>query len=81
MSRKEKFSRSARGKVNQHVTEASNIYESETEISVSNLPSRRKTHPSSKVKLTKIYYNILFILFVALVVFLFWYGNKYSITP
>lgn len=42
------------------------------------LPPRRKKFPSSIHKLNKWYYNILFILFVSLVVFLFWYGNKFS---
>lgn len=81
MSRKEKFSRSSRGRGKHQVTDARNFYDNESEIRVSDLPSRRKTHHSNKIKVVKIYYNILVVLFVALVIFLFWFGKKYSTTP
>lgn len=42
------------------------------------LPPRRKKYPSSLHNLNKWYYNLLFILFLGLVAFLFWYGNKFS---
>lgn len=42
------------------------------------LPPRRKKHPSSIYKVTKWYYNLLFLLFVCLVSGLFWYGLKFS---
>jgi hypothetical protein len=42
------------------------------------LPPRRKKYPSSLHNLNKWYYNLLFVLFLGLVAFLFWYGNKFS---
>ena len=73
MSRKQKFSRANKNK------------QLETDIPIHNdveeqgktLPPRTKKYPSSKAKLTKVYYNVVFVLFVALVVFLLWYGNNY----
>lgn len=79
MSRKEKFSRSRKNK--HHETEAYQYLADDADVPTQELPSRRKKHPSSKNKLTKIYYNVLFVLFVSLVAFLFWYGNKYAYTP
>jgi len=74
MSRKEKFSRTARNHRQQETDDR--IY-LDSEDEETKLPARSKKHPSSKNKLSRLYYNLLFILFVALVVFLFWYGNKY----
>lgn len=76
MSRKEKFSRSAR-KSKRHMADIQSEMERDQEQPEA-LPSRRKKFPSSKHKMTRIYYNLLFLLFVGLVVFLFWYGNEYT---
>ena len=73
MSRKEKFSRSAR---KMHST-LDTVTNDENDGSAK-LPPRSKRFPSSKHKITKWYYNFLFFLFVCLVVFLFWYGIRYS---
>ncbi|HIW33686.1 MAG TPA: hypothetical protein IAA29_12960 [Candidatus Paenibacillus intestinavium] len=74
MSRKEKFSRTTR-KFRQQETDDRIYLDNDSEET--KLPARSKKHPSSKNKLSRIYYNVLFVMFVALVVFLFWYGNKY----
>jgi len=42
------------------------------------LPPRRKKYPSSAQTVTKWFYNLLIVVFVGLVVFLFWYGIKFS---
>lgn len=73
MSRKEKFSRA--NKYKQHVTDIP--IHNDAEDQGNTLPPRAKKYPSSKAKLTKIYYNVVFVLFVALVVFLLWYGYNY----
>lgn len=75
MSRKEKFSRTGRDK-KQHEADDHIYLDSDTEQL--ELPARSKKYPSSKHKLTRLYYNILFLMFVALVIFLFWYGKKYT---
>lgn len=77
MSRKEKFSRQARRKKQHETGEPIHNEHGEQQ---SALPPRTKKHPSSKAKLTKLYYNVVFVLFVALVVFLLWYGNNYYST-
>lgn len=41
------------------------------------LVSRRKKHPSNKQKMAKLYYNLLFVLFLCLVAALFYWGNEY----
>lgn len=78
MSRMEKFSRRAR-KNKQHET-GNAIHKEFEEESEGKLPPRTKKFPSRKAKLTKIYYNVVFFLFVALVLFLLWYGNNYYST-
>ncbi len=75
MTRKEKYSRSSRTR-SQQKNERQILAEDGMQ-DVDNLPPRRKKFPSSKYKVTKWYYNFLFVLFVALVVGLFWYGNTY----
>ncbi|MFC6332311.1 hypothetical protein ACFP56_06715 [Paenibacillus septentrionalis] len=77
MSRKEKFSRYNRK--NQHETGIP--IHNELEKQGDTLPPRTKKHPSNKAKLTKVYYNVVFFLFVSLVVFLLWYGNNYYNLP
>jgi len=42
------------------------------------LPPRRKKYPSSAQTVTKWFYNLLIVIFLGLVVFLFWYGIKFS---
>jgi len=74
MSRKEKFSRSAR---KMKSTFDKSVMEDENSGSAK-LPPRSKKFPSSKHKIAKWYYNLLFFLFVCLVAFLFWYGNHFS---
>lgn len=76
MSRKEKFgsSRAAR----QHERTAEPSGSGTDSIEGETLPPRRKKHPSSISKVTKWYYNLLFLLFVSLVGGLFWYGLKFS---
>jgi len=76
MSRKEKFSRTKKNK--QHETGIP--IHNHAEEQGSTLPPRAKKYPSSKAKVAKIYYNVVFVLFVALVVFLLWYGNSYHST-
>lgn len=75
MSRKEKFSRANQKKrKKQEQIEAANASKEEQ----SQLPARKKKYPSSKHQLTKLFYNTLIILFIALVAVLIWYGNEYS---
>jgi len=76
MSRKEKFSRTSR-KARKY--KADSYFELEqTKEQPETLPPRQKKFPSSKQKLTKIYYNVLFVLFIILIAFLFWYGKQYT---
>lgn len=76
MSRKEKFSRSAKKeKVQSKYQDATQEAEDQELLK---LPPRSKRFPSSKYKVAKWYYNFLFFLFVCLVAFLFWYGNRFS---
>lgn len=76
MSRKELHSRSARRRKSAEAELRRNVPAGED--GPTELPPRRKKFPSSIHKLYKWYYNLLFLLFVALVVFLFWYGNEFS---
>jgi hypothetical protein len=48
----------------------------DSELEDSTLPPRREIFPSKKPRLTRIFYNILFILFIALVVGLTLWGAK-----
>ncbi|MGO4544246.1 hypothetical protein AB4Z29_05575 [Paenibacillus sp. 2TAB23] len=76
MSRKEKFGNS-RG--NRQQDKAANSLSIGTDSNEGEaLPPRRKKHPSSNYKVTKWYYNLLFVLFVSLVAGLFWYGTKFT---
>ncbi|CAM3968677.1 hypothetical protein L1N85_03905 [Paenibacillus alkaliterrae] len=76
MSRKEKF-RSSRASIQQEKTAMP--FNAGTDPSVDEaLPPRRQKFPSSNQKVTKWYYNFLFLLFVCLVGGLFWYGLKFS---
>ncbi|MFD0586870.1 hypothetical protein ACFQZE_02555 [Paenibacillus sp. GCM10027627] len=75
MSRKDRHSRSSKKIETEKVGEFTSLTE---EGETNQLPPRRKKFPSSLNKVHKWYYNLLFILFVCLVVFLFWYGNKFS---
>lgn len=75
MSRVEKFG-SSRGK-RQHVQAAVQPGNA-TDTNAEALPPRRKVHPSSVQKVTKWYYNLLFLLFVCLVAGLFYYGLRFT---
>ncbi|MFF2482129.1 hypothetical protein [Paenibacillus sp. NPDC058071] len=78
MSRVQKHRR-ARGRRRRGQTaEPSPAYNADTASGKEQLPSRRQKFPSSAHKITKWYYNVLFILFVSLVAGLFWYGVKYT---
>lgn len=77
MSRKERHSRSSGGRKRTLTDNALHDMKGE-EGDSSKLPPRRKKFPSSLHKVNKWYYNLLFILFLGLVAFLFWYGNKFS---
>lgn len=77
MSRVEKFGKSR--KKTQH--DGGEITSVRTNASISNhqaLPPRSRKHPSASQKLTRLYYNLLFVLFVCLVAGLFWYGINFS---
>ncbi|MHA6483858.1 hypothetical protein ACX1C1_18365 [Paenibacillus sp. strain BS8-2] len=77
MSRKVRFSRTNNGrKGRDHVID--DEYTGDERSAKVELPPRRKKYPSSLHNMNKWYYNMLFILFLGLVVFLFWYGNKFS---
>lgn len=79
MSRKLRHGRSAGKRQSERYMDMTNPASSEEEAQAPlMLPPRRKKFPSSLNKVNKWYYNILFVLFVVLVVFLFWYGNTYS---
>lgn len=78
MSRKQKFSRSSAVRKQARAAEPEPSVIEDDSIDVQKLPPRRVKFPSSIHKVTKWYYNLLFILFVGLVVALFWYGNKFS---
>lgn len=76
MSRVEKFGGS-KGKLQQDKAAVPPDIETDTNAEAP-LPPRRKKFPSSAQKINKVYYNLLFVLFVILVAGLFWYGTKYS---
>jgi hypothetical protein len=75
MSRVEKFG-SSRGR--RHHEQAAVQPGNATDTYAEALPPRRKVHPSSVQKITKWYYNLLFLLFVCLVAGLFWYGMRFT---
>lgn len=75
MSRVEKFGRS---KKREQRNKTKKTPAAKAPASNHVLPPRRDKHPSSNQKVTKWYYNLLFVLFVCLVAALFWYGMKYS---
>ncbi|WP_036718600.1 hypothetical protein [Paenibacillus harenae] len=75
MSRKERFSRSA---AKQNKKAAAPPSKGTDSLDSETLPPRSKKFPSSIHKVTKWYYNLLFLLFVCLVGGLFWYGLKFS---
>ncbi|NIK77553.1 hypothetical protein FHS15_002689 [Paenibacillus castaneae] len=75
MSRKEKFGSSSAARQQERTAEPSSIGTGSNE---GGLPPRSKKFPSSAHKVTKWYYNLLFFMFVFLVVGLFWYGWKFS---
>ncbi|MBD2869623.1 hypothetical protein [Paenibacillus arenilitoris] len=76
MSRKERFGRSSASKRHE---KAAAPHDQGTESQAGeSLPPRRLKFPSSAQKVTKWYYNLLFLLFVCLVSGLFWYGLKFS---
>lgn len=77
MSRKLRHGRSGGRRQSEQPIDMTNTASSEDEAPLK-LPPRRKKFPSSINKVNKWYYNILFVLFLILVVFLFWYGNTYS---
>ncbi|MDQ8735488.1 hypothetical protein [Paenibacillus sp. LHD-38] len=76
MSRKEKFGNSRAARQHEETAAPSSIGTNSNEGEA--LPPRRKKHPSSNYKVTKWYYNLLFVLFVSLVGGLFWYGLKFT---
>ncbi|MUT65513.1 hypothetical protein [Paenibacillus sp. NEAU-GSW1] len=76
MSRVQKFGESRRRR--QHEQAASPPGIDNASNAEAQLPPRRKKFPSNAQKVTKWYYNVLFILFVVLVAGLFWYGFKYG---
>jgi hypothetical protein len=76
MSRKEKFGSSRGTRQHEMTAVPSSIGTDSNEGEA--LPPRRRKHPSSVYKVTKWYYNLLFLLFVCLVGGLFWYGLKFS---
>ncbi|OUS77402.1 hypothetical protein B1748_06255 [Paenibacillus sp. MY03] len=78
MSRKERHSRSSGSRKGRLSEGTSGSLGSANEEGGAKLPPRRKKFPSSLHKLNKWYYNLLFVLFLGLVIFLFWYGNKFS---
>ncbi|CAM4502589.1 hypothetical protein FHS16_004503 [Paenibacillus endophyticus] len=76
MSRKEKFGNSRGNRQQDKAANSPSIGTDSNEGEA--LPPRRKKHPSSNYKVTKWYYNLLFVLFVSLVAGLFWYGTKFT---
>ena len=84
MNRKERHSRSSKARSRSYVrstdnSEATNHESEPNDTSKEGkLPPRRKKFPSSLNKVNKWYYNLLFVLFLTLVAFLFWYGHNFS---
>lgn len=78
MSRKQRFSRSPASQRRKDENTPTPMPAGTEPDEIHELPPRRKKFPSSIHKITKWYYNLIFFLFVCLVVFLFWYGNKFS---
>jgi len=79
MSRVEKFGRSRRtAQTTDGDNSTTNAVDKMNKNEAAKLPPRRKKFPSSGQKAAKWFYNLLFVIFVGLVVFLFWYGNKFS---
>jgi len=76
MSRKEKFGNSRASAQHEETAEPSIIGTDSNQGEA--LPPRRKKHPTQMNKVTKFYYNLLFLLFVSLVGGLFWYGLKFT---
>ncbi|MFC4777530.1 hypothetical protein ACFO9Q_12100 [Paenibacillus sp. GCM10023252] len=79
MSRVEKFG-GARGREVRQSTIPKEASEPAAQMEQDNgeetLPPRRVKHSTQLNRLTKWYYNFLFIAFVSLVAALFWYGKK-----
>lgn len=42
------------------------------------MPPRSSVHPSAKRNLSAWFYRVLVVLFIGLVVYLFWWGNKHT---
>ncbi len=83
MNRKERHSRSSKTRSRSHARSKADPIAADDALQQSQpeegkLPSRRKKFPSSINKVNKWYYNLLFVLFLALVAFLFWYGHNFS---
>lgn len=77
MSRKQRHSRTSRSYQPEKAGDMMNAAAGQEDEPLK-LPPRRKKFPSSLHKVNKWYYNLLFVLFLCLVAFLFWYGNKFS---
>jgi len=76
MSRKEKFGSSRVSEHHEGTAEPSIIGTDSNQEEA--LPPRRRKHSTQMNKITKFYYNLLFLLFVSLVGGLFWYGLKFT---
>ncbi|WP_020616713.1 hypothetical protein [Paenibacillus daejeonensis] len=50
--------------------------EQETGATVQGMPSRKSKYPSSRNKMTQLFYRLLIVLFVALVAVLLFYGKN-----
>lgn len=53
-------------------------YETEDEVSVEDMPSRRDMYPSHRIKWTKWFYNSLVFIFIAVLILLFFWGMQKS---
>lgn len=72
MSRVEKYSR------HKSKLQETDIQVNHETIKTEELPPRTKKHISTKQKMSRIYYNLIFIFFIILVAALFMYGYRYT---
>jgi ferric-dicitrate binding protein FerR (iron transport regulator) len=83
MSRVQKFGRKKGSEQDVSLDESAAALEAEWGLEPSGkeakpLPPRRRTHPSNKQQMTRWFYRLLIVLFLALLVGLLWWGGRFE---
>ncbi|QHW30216.1 hypothetical protein GZH47_04740 [Paenibacillus rhizovicinus] len=82
MSRVQKFSRKKDASQVLTVDESAAALEAEwgleTNEEAGQLPPRGRTHPSNRQQMSRWFYRILIVLFIALLIGLLWWGRQYE---